>query len=194
MRLNYCVRLNAYCSAGVKKGLLVFGCEFVHLIPTRRKNAISMLSALSNTSAAFGRFGSRDFDRRGFNARPLERLLREPRRIEILDQQKIAHFQSDVAYYRWLYTPLFCQEEWATLRRLCRPREQWGCIGAHNPSRRSDLRDSACGAAIWQPLRFADLRGQKIDPGRLHRFRSGHSHNDFNVGISKICTRTLAKE
>jgi hypothetical protein len=31
-------------------------------------------------------------------------------------------------------------------------------------------------AAIWRPLRFADLRGQKIDPGRLHRFRSGHSH------------------
>jgi hypothetical protein len=26
-------------------------------------------------------------------------------------------------------------------------------------------------AANWQPLRFADLRGQKIDPGRLHRFR-----------------------
>src|SRR5260370_39791379 len=76
MRLNYCVRLNTYCSAGVKKGLLVFGCEFVHLIPTRRKNAISMLSALSNTLPAFGRFGSRDFDRRGFNARPLEQPLR----------------------------------------------------------------------------------------------------------------------
>src|SRR6266446_4916491 len=55
MRLNHCVRLNTYCSAGVKKGLLVFGCEFVHLIPTRRKNAISMLSALSRP---FGRFGS----------------------------------------------------------------------------------------------------------------------------------------
>jgi hypothetical protein len=106
-------RLNTYCSAGVKKGLLVFDCEFVHLIPTRRKNAISMLSALSNTFAAFGRFGSWDFDRRRFNARPLEQLLKEPRRIEILDQQKIAHFQSDVAYYRWLYTPPFCQEEWA---------------------------------------------------------------------------------
>src|SRR6266478_3628257 len=118
MRLNHCVRLNTYCSAGVKKGLLVFGCEFVHLIPTRRKNAISMLSALSRP---FGRFGSRDFDRRGFNARPLEQLLREPRRIEILGQMKIAHFQSAVAYYRWLYTPLFCQAEWATLRRLCRP-------------------------------------------------------------------------
>jgi hypothetical protein len=45
-----------------------------------------MLSALSNTSAAFGRFGSQDFDRRGFTARPLEQLLREPRRIEILGQ------------------------------------------------------------------------------------------------------------
>jgi hypothetical protein len=55
-------------------------------MPTRRKNAISMLSALSNTFAAFGRFGSRDFDRRGFNARPLEQLLSEPRRIEILGQ------------------------------------------------------------------------------------------------------------
>jgi hypothetical protein len=72
-----------------------------------------MLSALSNIFAAFGRFGSWDFDRRRFNARPLEQLLKEPRRIEILDQQKIAHFQSDVAYYRWLYTPPFCQEEWA---------------------------------------------------------------------------------
>jgi hypothetical protein len=61
-----------------------------------------MLSALSNTFAAFGRFGSRDFDRRGFDARPLEQLLREPRRIEILGKQKIAHFQSDVAYYRRL--------------------------------------------------------------------------------------------
>src|SRR5260370_14440681 len=97
MRLNYCVRLNTYCSAGVKKGLLVFCCEFVHLILTRRKNAISMLSALSNTSVAFGRFGSRDFDRRGFNARPLQQPLREPRRIEILGQKKIAHFQSAVA-------------------------------------------------------------------------------------------------
>src|SRR3984893_14967066 len=99
MRLNHCVRLNTYCSAGVKKGLPVFGCEFVHLMPARRKNAISMLSALSNTSAAFGRFRSRDFDRRGFTARPLEQLLREPRRIEILGQKNIAHFQPDVAYY-----------------------------------------------------------------------------------------------
>src|SRR5258708_19905948 len=39
----------------------------------------------------------------------------------------------------------------------------------------SKLREGS-DAAIWQPLRFADLRGQKIDPGRLHRFRSGHSH------------------
>ena len=39
----------------------------------------------------------------------------------------------------------------------------------------SKLREGS-DAAIWQPLRFADLHGQKIDPGRLHRFRSGHSH------------------
>jgi hypothetical protein len=102
MRLNHCVRLNTYCSAGVKKGLLVFDCEFVHLIPTRRKNAISMLSALSNIFAAFGRFGSWDFDRVDLTLGHFEQLLREPRRIEILGQNKIAHFQSDVAYYRWL--------------------------------------------------------------------------------------------
>jgi hypothetical protein len=39
-----------------------------------------LLSALSNTFAAFGRFGSRDFDRRGFNdptygARPMRRAV-----------------------------------------------------------------------------------------------------------------------
>ena len=51
-----------------------------------------MLSAYSNTSAAFGRFGSRDFDRRGFNARPLEQLLREPRRIEILGRREDSTF------------------------------------------------------------------------------------------------------
>jgi hypothetical protein len=65
MRLNHCVRLNTYRSAGVKEGLLVFGCEFVHLMPTSAKSANSLLSALSRP---FGRFGSRDFDRRGFNA------------------------------------------------------------------------------------------------------------------------------
>jgi hypothetical protein len=43
-----------------------------------------MLSTYSNTFAAFGRLGSRDFDRRGLHARPLKQLLREPRRIEIL--------------------------------------------------------------------------------------------------------------
>jgi hypothetical protein len=44
-----------------------------------------MLSAYLDTSAACWPFsGSRDFDRRGFNARPPEQLLREPRRIEIL--------------------------------------------------------------------------------------------------------------
>ena len=39
------LRLNTYCSAGIKKGLFVFRCEFVHLMPARRKTAISMLSA-----------------------------------------------------------------------------------------------------------------------------------------------------
>jgi hypothetical protein len=38
-------RLNTYCSAGVKKGLFIFVCEFVHYVPARRKNAISILSA-----------------------------------------------------------------------------------------------------------------------------------------------------
>ena len=65
-----------------------------------------MLSTYSNTFAASGRFGSRDFDRRGFDVRPLKQLLREPRRIEILGQEKIPHFQSEVAYYRRFYDPL----------------------------------------------------------------------------------------
>src|SRR5258705_13836798 len=38
-------RLNTYCSAGVQKGLFIFVCEFVHYVPARRKNAISILSA-----------------------------------------------------------------------------------------------------------------------------------------------------
>jgi hypothetical protein len=37
--------------------------------------------------------------------------LREPRRIEILGQEKIAHFQSDVAYYKVALIALFLQEE-----------------------------------------------------------------------------------
>ena len=45
MRLNHCLRLNTYCSAGIKKGLFILVCEFVHLMPARRKTAISMLSA-----------------------------------------------------------------------------------------------------------------------------------------------------
>jgi len=66
-----------------------------------------MLSTYSNTFAASGRFGSRDFDRRGVHARPHKQLLREPRRIEILGQEKIPHFKSEVAYYRRFYDPLF---------------------------------------------------------------------------------------
>src|ERR1700693_3896453 len=53
LRINHCVRLNTYCSAGVKKGLFTFACEFVHYTPGRRKNAISMLSIYSDTFAAF---------------------------------------------------------------------------------------------------------------------------------------------
>jgi hypothetical protein len=61
-----------------------------------------MLSALSNIFAAVLAVPVPGTSiGRGFNARPLEQLLREPRRIEILDQVKVAHFQSDVAYYRW---------------------------------------------------------------------------------------------
>ena len=59
-----------------------------------------MLSTYSNTFAAFGRLGSRDFDRRGFNARPLKQLLREPRRIEILVKIGYHIFRPEVAYYR----------------------------------------------------------------------------------------------
>ena len=44
LRVNHCVGLNTHCFAGVKKGLFIFACEFVDYIPTRRKNAISMLS------------------------------------------------------------------------------------------------------------------------------------------------------
>jgi hypothetical protein len=37
----------------------------------------------------------------------LKQLSREPRRIEILGQDKLAHFQSKVAQYRRLYDPFF---------------------------------------------------------------------------------------
>jgi hypothetical protein len=77
VRINHCVRLNTYCFAGVKKDLFIFAREFVHYIPARRKNAISMHSTYSNNFAAFGRLGSRDFDRREFDVRPLKQLLRE---------------------------------------------------------------------------------------------------------------------
>src|SRR5271165_2769279 len=55
-RVSRCVWLNTYCTAGVKKGLFIFVCEFVHYVPARRKNAISILSAYSNTFAAFWPF------------------------------------------------------------------------------------------------------------------------------------------
>jgi hypothetical protein len=94
-------------------------------MPTRRKNAFSMLSALSNTFAAFGRFGSRDFDRHRFNARPLEQLLREPRTIEILNQKNVAHFQSDVSH-RWLKLRCFLQEERGNPPKLFATRKNSG--------------------------------------------------------------------
>ena len=56
LRVKHCVRLSTYCSAGVKKGLFIFVCEFVHYVPARRKNAISILSAYSNTFTAFWPF------------------------------------------------------------------------------------------------------------------------------------------
>src|ERR1700719_1020397 len=85
LHVNRCVRLNTYCSAAVKRGLFIFLCEFVHSVPAKRKHAISILSAYSNTFAAFWPFRSRDFDRRGFDARPLRSSFRvKPRRIEIL--------------------------------------------------------------------------------------------------------------
>src|SRR5271166_4878884 len=56
LRVNRRVRLNTYRSAGVKKGPFIFVCEFVHYVPARRKNAISIHSAYSNTFAAFWPF------------------------------------------------------------------------------------------------------------------------------------------
>src|SRR5258708_39422940 len=86
-------RLNTYCSAGVKKGLFIFVCEFVHYVPARRKNAISILSAYSNTFAAFWPFRfpgtSIGVD---LTLGHFKQLSREPRRIEILGQEKVAQF------------------------------------------------------------------------------------------------------
>ena len=91
-------RLNTYCSVGAKKGLFIFVCEFVHSVPTRRKNAISILSAYSNTLAAVWPVSvpgtSIGVD---LTLGHLKQLSREPRRIEILGQDKLAHFQSKVA-------------------------------------------------------------------------------------------------
>src|SRR6266436_10212735 len=91
-------RLNTYCSAGVKKGLFIFVCEFVHYVPARRKNAISILSAyyehfrgLLAVSVPGTSIGV------DLTLGHLKQLSREPRRIEILGQNKLAHFQSKVA-------------------------------------------------------------------------------------------------
>src|SRR5271165_2036899 len=56
LRIKHCVRLSTDCSAGVKKSLFIFACEFVHYIRARRTNAISVLSPYSNTVAAFWPF------------------------------------------------------------------------------------------------------------------------------------------
>src|SRR5438132_12456332 len=86
-------RLNTYCSAGLKKGLFIFVCEFVHYVPARRKNAISVLSAYSNTFGGLlavsipGTSIGVDLTLSHF-----KQLSGEPRRIEILGKQKITHF------------------------------------------------------------------------------------------------------
>ena len=72
LRVNRCVRLNTYRSAGVKKGLFIFVCEFVHYVPARRKERHFDVFCLFEHFRGLWPFGSRDFDRRGFNARPLE--------------------------------------------------------------------------------------------------------------------------
>jgi hypothetical protein len=86
------VRLNTYCS---KKGLFIFVCEFVHYVPARRKNAISIRSAyyehfrgLLAVSVLGTSIGV------DLTLGHLKQLSREPRRIEILGQDKLAHFQS----------------------------------------------------------------------------------------------------
>jgi hypothetical protein len=88
-----CLRLSTYCSAGVKKGLFIFVCEFVHYVSARRKNAISILSAYSNTFAAFWPVSvpgtSIGVD---LTLGHMKQLSREPRRIEILGECKISHF------------------------------------------------------------------------------------------------------
>src|ERR1700745_2764705 len=65
-------RLNTYCSAGIKKGLFIFVCEFVHYVPAGVRMPFRSFLLIRTLSWPFGRFGSRDFDRRGFDARPLE--------------------------------------------------------------------------------------------------------------------------
>jgi hypothetical protein len=93
LRVKHCVRLSTYCSAGVKKGLFIFVCEFVHYVSARRKNAISILSAYSNTFAAFWPVSvPRTSIGVDLTLGHFKQLSREPRRIEILGQEKIAHF------------------------------------------------------------------------------------------------------
>ena len=62
---------------------------------------------IQTLSRPFGRFDSRDFDRRDLTLGHLKQLSGEPRRIEILGQSSIPHFQSEVAYYRRHFDPLF---------------------------------------------------------------------------------------
>jgi hypothetical protein len=56
---------------------------------------------------------------RGFNARPLEQLSREPRRIEILGQKEDITFSVRRRLLSTFYDPLFSSgRTGATLRRL----------------------------------------------------------------------------
>ena len=91
-------RLNTYCSAGVKKGLFIFVCEFVHYVPARRKNAIfdpfCLYEHFRGLLAVSVPGTSISVD---LTLGHLKQLSREPRRIEILGQDKLAHFQSKVA-------------------------------------------------------------------------------------------------
>jgi hypothetical protein len=120
LRVNRCVRLKTYRSAGVKKGLFIFVCEFVHYVPPRRKErhfdvfwlfehfpcplAVPVPGTSIGVDLTLGHF---------------KQLLRKPRRIEILGGEKIPHFQPKVAYYRRLYDPLYSS------KRTGQPSEDW---------------------------------------------------------------------
>jgi hypothetical protein len=72
------VRLNTYWSESVKKGLFIFVCEFVHYVTLRGLFAVSVPGTSIGVDLTLGH---------------LKQLSREPRRIEILGEDKLAHFQ-----------------------------------------------------------------------------------------------------